>query len=531
MYLIKIKWFMKGMSITIWNCNFICFIVFICFSEMLFASDMLFAKEGLKKNSLKTDKPRIVNAPLKNPSLKDGVNNHSISHLIEKSIVQSGVSKHQLGIIVASSESIFYQLNEDKKFIPASLAKILTASALLELLKPSLTFNTGFLATKKVKGSILPGNLYLKGGGDPGFVSESLWNLVNNLTRTGVKVIEGDLIVDDSRFDKQRRQSRLSKASHFSYDAPVGALSFNWNTANIYIRPIKKNTPLKITIDPVSSYFSSIDNRTKTLNSSKKKRNIIIQRKKDKDKDKESLKITGSLPIHHKEVLIYRNILYPELWTGWNAIEFLKQRDIKVKGTVRRGRVPKSAKVLAHWESRPLTDYITLMMKYSNNFMVEMLVKNMVVELKNKPGNLNDGLDIMRNYLKTKGIKKHEYILEQASGLSRKNQLQVKHLLKILRYWLNHPLQPEFESAFPLSGEDGTLKKYFVNDELNAQVHAKTGSINGVVGLAGYMVNQKKEKKIFIFLFNGSQTLRKKIESLFKKWTYIIWKSYPSTSA
>ena len=441
----------------------------------------------------------------------------------KEAIQKSDIPINQLGLIVANKKEPLYQINADQNFIPASLIKIFTASALLDSLSPSLQFTTRFLAKNKIKNTILKGNLYLKGGGDPGFVSESLWNLVNNLKRTGLKIIDGDLIVDNSRFDEQRRGPRLPQVSHSSYDAPVGALSFNWNTANLYLRPGEKiGHPLHITIDPSPLYFSSIENKTKTIKK-KRKKHISIQRKKEKN-SRESLKITGHLPLHHSETLIYRNILFPATWTGWNTVSFLQQRGINITGQVKKGHTPHKALVLAEWQSRPITEYIKLMMKYSNNFMVEMLVKNMVVELQGKKGNLQDGLKIIKKHIHKLGIPDQEYQLIQASGLSRKNKIKPQHLLTVLKYWLHHPLQPEFESSFPLANEDGTLKKYFIETNLTGRIHAKTGSLRGVTGLAGYLITRSGKKRIFVFLFNGSFS-QVKVESLFQKWAYIIWDS------
>ncbi|MDE0118649.1 MAG: D-alanyl-D-alanine carboxypeptidase/D-alanyl-D-alanine-endopeptidase [Bdellovibrionales bacterium] len=438
-------------------------------------------------------------------------------------IRKSGIPTHQLGLIVSDEKEILYQMNADQDFIPASLIKILTASALLDSLSPSFQFTTRLLAKNKIKNAILKGNLYLQGGGDPSFVSESLWNLVNNLTRNSLKTIEGDLIVDDSRFDKERKGPRLPQGSHSSYDAPVGALSFNWNTANIYLRPGSKvGTPLRVTVDPSSLYFSSIEKKTKTLKK-KRKKHISIHRRKEKH-FRESLKITGSLSLHHPEILIYRNILFPSIWTGWNTIHFLQQRNIQVTGQVKRGLTPRNARVLAEWQSRHLTEHIKLMMKYSNNFMVEMLIKNMVVELEGKTGNLTDGLNIIKKHIHKIGIPSQEYRLVQASGLSRKNKIKPRHLLTVLKYWLHHPLQPEFESSLPLANEDGTLKKYFKKPALKGRIHAKTGSLKGVTGLAGYIITRSGKKNIFVFLFNGPSS-QVKIEQLFQECAYIIWAS------
>lgn len=437
----------------------------------------------------------------------------------EKHLQKNSIPLHHIGIIVADANKILYQLNAHQSFIPASLIKLFTASALLELLSPSLKFTTHFMAKNKIKDSVLKGDLYLKGGGDPSFVSESLWNLVNNLKRTGLKTIEGDLIVDDSRFDRKIKGERLPQPSHSSYDAPVGALSFNWNTANIYLRPGKKRgDPVTVIVDPSPLYFANIENHAKTKKT--KKRNIFIQRQTQNSR--ESLKISGSLPLWSPEILIYRNILRPAIWTGWNTLSFLKQRGIHVTGNVKKGEIPNKAIVLAEWKSKPLTDHVKLMMKYSNNFMVEMLVKNMVVELMGKIGNLKDGLQIIKKHLKHLGIKPQEYTMIQASGLSRKNKITPYHLLKVLKYWINHPLQPEFESALPIAGEDGTLKKYFKKSELKGYIHAKTGSINGVTGLAGYLATKKEGKKMFVFLFNGPVASQQKAEMLFRKWAYII---------
>ena len=446
----------------------------------------------------------------------------SLDRKLKKALKESGIPSPQLGVIVSDPNKPLYQLNADQNFIPASLMKLFTASALLELLSPSLQFTTSFMTKNKLKNSTLKGNLYMKGGGDPGFVSESLWNLVNNLKRTGLKKIEGDLIVDDSRFDTERKGERLPRPSHSSYDAPVGALSFNWNTANLYLRPGKKaGTSLQIIIDPSASYFTNIDNHTYTTKKRPKK-TLSIQRKKQKNL-RESLKIKGSLSLHQPETLIYKNILYPAIWTGWNTLDFLNQRGIQVTGKVKKGATPNKAFVLAEWKSRPLTDHIALMMKYSNNFMVEMLVKNMVVEREGKTGNLRDGLNIIRKHIQKLGIETGKYRLIQASGLSRKNKVTPQHILTVLQYWLDHPLQPEFESALPLSGEDGTLKKYFKKSVLKGRIHAKTGSINGVTGLAGYLITKKGEKKMFVFLFNGPAASQAKAEKLFRKWAHIIW--------
>ena len=572
----------------------------------------------------------------KSPIAQQPIAQQPIAQQIEKALKQSGLPHSHIGVVVAGPTQNLYQLNEGQLFIPASLIKIITAGALLELLSPSLTFTTQFLAHAPIKKGILKGHLYLKGGGDSGFVSESLWNLVNNLTRHQIKEVQGDLIVDASRFDPKTRGPRLSTPSHLSYDAPVSALSFNWNTVNIYLRPSRKvGQPLQLNIDPSPLYFHSVENKTRTVHS-KAKSHLQVKRHKTKGL-RESLIIKGQMPINqtgfekgaafeifpsykvHKkreslnktsikvpEKLIYKNILDPAVWTGWNAIAFLKQRGIKVQGQVRKGQTPSQAKILAQWQSRPLADQIKLMMKYSNNFMVEMLLKNMAVELnhkithqqkgqplkfshrasiKRKKSHFTEGVQIIKKYLQKRGIPEKEYTLVQPSGLSRQNKIKPKHLMQFLKYWQGQPLQAEFESAFPLANEDGTLKKYFIPkghdfsatckskhlsplnsksgkfkcDQYNqtninssclsfpvsnlcyrkekpqkrhsaqnplglkGRVRAKTASMNGVMGLAGWLTTKDREKIAFVFIFNGPVAEQAKAKALFQTWLVTLF--------
>ena len=460
------------------------------------------------------------------------------SQRLQKALEQSGISANYVGLMVLSANKTGYQLNADKLFIPASLIKIGTAGALLDLLSPSQTFTTQLRTRAPIKKSIIKGSLYLKGGGDPHFVSESLWNLVNKLTRTGLKIVQGDFIVDDSRFDSKTRGPRLSTPSHSSYDAPVSALSFNWNTINIYLRPgTKVGQPLRVHLDPSPLYFTSIQNQTQTAHAKAKKK-LSIHRSREKG-GRESLILKGQIPLGDKEDLIYKNILHPAIWTGWNAIAFLKQRGIEVKGQVKKGPTPSQAKLLAEWKSQPLVDQVKLMMKYSNNFMVEMLVKNLAVQKMNqkvgshahkatrRPKNqLRDGIKIIKEYWQKRGLPEGEYTLVQPSGLSRQNKIKPRHLVQLLQYWSHHPLQPEFESTFPLANEDGTLKKYFKNPALKGRVRAKTGNMHGVIGLAGFFIkNNTGDKSTFVFIFNGPNSLKNKAKTLFETWLVVLSQS------
>lgn len=163
---------------------------------------------------------------------------------IDKIIQKSGISTDQLSIYIAGGEGspiTVSSINGEKKMIPASVTKLVTAAAVLKAFPPGTKFKTSLWSSAKIEDGVMKGDLYLRGGGDPSFVSENLWYLVNAFLRNDVRKIEGNIVVDDSlfdsvRFDSSRQKERVDRA----YDAPTGAMSFNWNSVNVFVRPGKQ---------------------------------------------------------------------------------------------------------------------------------------------------------------------------------------------------------------------------------------------------------------------------------------------------
>ena len=390
--------------------------------------------------------------------------------------------------------------------VPASLTKIVTGGAILTKIPLNKKFATELWSKAAVEGESLKGALCLKGGGDPSFVSEKMWYLVNEFTRTGVKNIEGDLIIDGTRFDSEffdsgRESVRVDRA----YDAPVSAVSFNWNSVNIFVRPgLTAEAPARVFLDPVSDYLE-LENKTKTVAKSGVK-TIEVTRVKSGDKDK--IIVTGSLSLSGNEVVIYKSISNPVLWTGSHLKEFLKERGITIKGKVKAGECEVNSVLLATSPSKSLNEISNDMLKFSNNFVAEMLVKNLAADdfntnPKAKNASMKDGIEGIKSYLDKLGFARKDYVLENVSGLTRGNRFTAKQLSVVLSNIKNDFLiYPEFLSGLPIAGVDGTLKNR-LKGEAYITVRAKTGYLDGVVGLAGYIGRKDKSPLIFTFIFNG----------------------------
>lgn len=427
---------------------------------------------------------------------------------IETAIKKAGLSKQDLGIYLSEGtgkhEKIVINLNGEALMIPASITKLATASAVLDGLPPGHRIKTKLLMATKPQGEIHKGHLYLQGGGDPSFVSENMWYLVNAFTRHGVKKIEGDIYVDDSlfdtvRYDSSRQKERVDRA----YDAPAGAMSFNWNSVNIFIQPRKVGEAPNIIVDPENEYIRLI-NTAKTVSGGANK--LIVDRQESKNFAGDTLKISGTVGVNHPELLVFKNITQPDIWSGFNLRSFLAQRGISVTGDVKTGTAPKNAVLVAESESKPVEQMVADMNKFSNNYVAEMLTKNLGIRKKTHKISLQDGMSYIEEHLRKLGIPSEQMRIQSPSGLSRQNKMSAFAMWKVLdAAHDNFQVQPEFMNSLPIAGVDGTLKRRMKGTSAERWVRAKTGFLTNVVSLAGYAGNDKGSLYTFAFIYNGSK--------------------------
>lgn len=415
------------------------------------------------------------------------------------------INSDDLGVRITIGEgedlTALWEVRPREKMIPASTSKVLTASAVLDAFPPGTKVTTQLLISGKEKNGVLEGSLYLKGGGDPGFVSENMWYLVNAFTRSGIKEIRGDLVVDDSLFDKKRfDDSRQEQRVDRAYDAPVGAMSFNWNSMNIFVRPGEPGAKAQVFVDPENEYVR-LDNRTKTVSGSANK--LIADRDPIKGAPGDRLIMAGSLGAKSKEITVFKNITEPDLWAGYNLKSFLMQRGIELKGKIRNGVTPDSANLVAESESKPIEWMVSDMNKFSNNYVAEMLTKLLATKTL-QPATLSEGITKIRQHLLEIGVDAKEMEFYNPSGLTRDNKLSANAVWVVLNHLRNDfRVQPEFLTSLPIAGVDGTMKKRLKDTPGERWVRAKTGFLTNVVSLAGYAGRADGHVVTFSLIYNG----------------------------
>jgi serine-type D-Ala-D-Ala carboxypeptidase/endopeptidase (penicillin-binding protein 4) len=416
------------------------------------------------------------------------------------------LNKLEVGILAYSMDrnEILFELGADKLVIPASVSKLFTAYTALKKLKPTSNFETSLWIQGPVMDGRLAGDIFIKGGGDPSLVSERLWMLVNELTRAGIKKITGDIVVDDSFFDKERTpETRPSYLTDQAYNAPIGALSFNFNTTTIYVKPAESaGKPPIVYTDPENSYVDVVNQASTGREGSKN--TIQVKRTEFVKGDiGDTVLLRGSVPLDHKEMRFYRNIVNPSLYAAHMFKNFWEQRGMRLDGKIREGAVPAKARQILNFESLPLWQVVWGMNKFSNNFVADQILKKVGAEVWGAPGTMDKGVKALQDALEDIGISPKSYTIIDGSGLTRKTRVTARQIVKVLSTAASDiSIAPEFIASLGVGGEDGTLRNRFPSEITHSTIRGKTGSLDGVNALAGYMTSKDKENIAFAIILN-----------------------------
>lgn len=412
------------------------------------------------------------------------------------------LKKTKIGVSVysLSRNEALYDFNSGEALSPASTIKILTSYVALKRLGTDFTFKTYLLTDGKIENGVLNGNLYFKGGGDPGLVTERLYLMAEELQRWDIKKVKGDLIVDDSIFSTQGDENRIiDNALDRPYNAPVNGLSFNYNTTTVYFRP-SSIVGEKIRVYPApDTGFIEIVNRAKTVKGSQNS----LQASRQTIRGKEVLIVNGSLGINAGEQRSYFNIDQGALYAGHALKMMLREKNILLSGSIKKGSTPSQVKQLVEFNSQQLREIVLLMNKFSNNFMADSLVKMIGIEAKGGAGSLTKGLDVLREEATALGINKNGFQITSGSGLARENRICAQQFIDIFKSaYNNFTIFPELMSSLPIASVDGTLRKRMKDSAAAKRLRGKTGTIAGVSTLVGVVQSKGGELLAYAVLLN-----------------------------
>jgi D-alanyl-D-alanine carboxypeptidase/D-alanyl-D-alanine-endopeptidase (penicillin-binding protein 4) len=401
----------------------------------------------------------------------------------------AGASVSMLAVDLKTGE-VIYARNPDSSIIPASNMKLVTAGAALSNLGTDYMFRTDVFSSGRINDGVLNGDMYVKGYGDPFMVPEEMWKMVQDIKREGIVEITGDIVGDDSYFDHET--CRLEAADgHEGFDARVGALSYNFNIVTVCAMGADRaGEPAEVWLEPDLGYFD-LENNTMTVSKGSIRGNGAITLEEAENGNGESVSVGGRVGVNWGPGSFNRNVERPTDYFLWALKEMMENEGISVGGSLKRGRVPEEARLLVRHRSKPLSLIVRDLGKFSNNFTAEQLAKTLGAEFESEPGTWDKGLRVMGRYLQGLGLDSNRFTVADASGRSKQNRLSASVMVAVLKDGFEQFLYaPEFVSALSIGGIDGTLKNRFSYSRAKGLLRAKTGLLDGVCSLSGYLARE-----------------------------------------
>jgi D-alanyl-D-alanine carboxypeptidase/D-alanyl-D-alanine-endopeptidase (penicillin-binding protein 4) len=334
-----------------------------------------------------------------------------------------------------------------------------------------------------------------------------MWRLAQDLKLRGLHEIKGDVVFDDTYFSGPTLIPGWDKDEDIesgpTYFAPLGALSVNFNTATIAVRPgAAAGQPAVAELDCPTP---AVVLENKLVTGSKSSRSWVkIDRKVDEETGKiVTFTLTGNVPAEHEPDLYYRTVSDP-LGNYIGALQSVfKQQGIKVKGSFRAGTTAADAKLFYRADSVSLAEIVATTSKHSNNFMAEQMLRTMGAERYGLPGTTEKGVKVVADYLTSLGIPADQYHLVNGSGLSREVMVKPSTVNAVLVDMYRSPeFGPEYVASLSVGGRDGTLWSRFREEGMAGRVRGKTGTLSGVHCLSGYVHAADDETYAFTFLVN-----------------------------
>lgn len=413
-------------------------------------------------------------------------------------------AKARVGVAVSevASGRALYRHNDTMLLNPASNVKLVTTAAALTRLGPEFRFKTFLVAdVGTVKGGAIEGNIYLRGQGDPALVVEELWKMVADLAAQGIKRVAGDVVVDDTYFDRERIGPGFEqKSEDLPFRAPAGAVSLNYNACAVLVLPgAREGAPPRVVLEPAAAYFV-VHNQARTV--VKGHTDLII--KTAEAPDHTVVYVSGTIVRGDAGHLEHRRVAHPDLYAGYALRELLVRRGIKVTGSVTTAVAPPAGRILVTHLSPPLGVIVRDVNKTSNNFMAEQILKTLGAETLGRPGTWPKGLEVVAKYLEGLGIARGHYRMTNGSGLYDSNSFSAAQLVKLLgAVQQDFRLAADFVGSLALAGADGTISKRLAGRPSERLVRAKTGTLLGVSCLSGYAGASGRLPLAFAILMNN----------------------------
>jgi D-alanyl-D-alanine carboxypeptidase/D-alanyl-D-alanine-endopeptidase (penicillin-binding protein 4) len=435
--------------------------------------------------------------------------------VVTDALTKAGLPADSIGLVVerVSDQRVLYSNQAERSFHTASTMKLLTTAVALERLGPIYRGRTELRTDGTVNGNVLQGDLVLRGLADADFNIASFRGLLQSLRQQGIVEIKGDLVLDRSFFSPARLDIGVppfDESPEFQYNVIPDALLLDNNLIGLTMASSADG--LVVRMNPaldrvaVTSAMTLDDGVCKDWEDTWKTPvverhadgviNVVLQGSYPKNCD-----ATTRLNVIDRTDFIDR--VFRSQWRELGG---------RFSGVTREGAVPADTRVLAEHRSRALPEIVRDINKPSDNALTRSLYLTMgslATDGDKAATSAARGENVVRGWLRERGIPDAGLVLDNGSGLSRSERLPPRLLADVLRVMSRSEWAPEYLSSLPIVGIDGTMRNRLKDSTAAGRARVKTGTLRDVVSVAGYVRNADGEPYILVALINHPQANHK----------------------
>lgn len=385
--------------------------------------------------------------------------------------------------------------NPDTPRSPASTIKTLTTFAALDMLGPTYSWQT--------RASIRDGDLFLQGGGDPYITLERWWSFVQGLRASGLKSIPGDIVIDNTAFSlPEEDPGAFDGRPNRSYNVLPDALMVNFQSIDFRLAANAETHRVELVASPAPVNLRIANHIRYAAGRCDGSAGRVDFKVASPQAD--HVVFSGALSPHCTRRTFARVLLHPATYAFGTFVELWRNSGGKFRGKLRIEATPSDAKLLFTFDSLSLAEIVRLTNKHSSNLMARHLLLTVGKERFGGPATLEKGAAAIAEWSHARGFDMTGVDIDNGSGLSHSTHISVLQMAKILNAAYHSRFAPEFLASLPLAGMDGTLRARMKSSPAGS-VRLKTGHLDGVSGVAGYVTTSAGKTFVLVSLVNSAR--------------------------
>jgi D-alanyl-D-alanine carboxypeptidase/D-alanyl-D-alanine-endopeptidase (penicillin-binding protein 4) len=404
---------------------------------------------------------------------------------------------------------------------PASAMKVLTTFAALDVLGPAYSWHTRAYAAGPIRDGVLEGDLVLVGGGDPFMTTERWWAFVAGVRQAGIARIKGDIVIDNTLFAPQGDdRAAFDSRPYRTYNVLPDALLVGFQTVTITAIPDAASGKVAAALQPWPANLK-LENTMQFHAGGCRRGGIVVAMPDGPTGHRISLsgrRASGCGPMS-----VTRAVMRAPEFAFGTFQTFWQQLGGTLDGGLALRVAPADATLVYSSESLTLGEVIRLVNKHSSNVMARTLLLTLAAEKSGRPATTAGGRQAIADWLALKGLSLPQLVIENGSGLSRNERISAVGLADVLLAAHRSQYMPEFAASLPLSATDGTLKRRFRAPGLQGRLRMKTGSLEDVSSLAGYVDAASGKTYVAVIILNhpkAEQGAGDMLQTAFVEWLF-----------